>query len=81
MKTIEDLAWDKAVKRMQGDSVYALGFKEGGNMIADAAIRYILDEIDYIDRHRYNIYADEIINRLRDFVDGEFLHFDEEEQQ
>lgn len=80
MKTIEDWGWREAINKMRGNSVYALGFKDGGNKIAAVAIQYILDEIDYIDRHRNNIYADEIISRLRDFVDGGFLQFDEEEQ-
>lgn len=29
METIEERAWDAAVRRMQGDSYYALGYKEG----------------------------------------------------
>lgn len=29
MKTIEERAWNSAVARMQGDSYYALGYKEG----------------------------------------------------
>ena len=28
-KTIEERAWNAAVKRMQGDSSYAVGYKEG----------------------------------------------------
>lgn len=29
MATIEERSWDAAVRRMQGDSVYALGYKDG----------------------------------------------------
>lgn len=29
METIEERSWDAAVRRMQGDSIYALGYKDG----------------------------------------------------
>lgn len=49
MKTIEERSWDAAVRRMQGDSVYALGYKDG------ATEQKAIDDKEYTEEmHRLN---------------------------
>lgn len=49
MTTIEERSWDAAVRRMQGDSVYALGYKDGATeqrAIDDAELAEVRKQSD-----------------------------------
>lgn len=56
MTTIEERSWDAAVRRMQGDSVYALGYKDG------ATEQRAIDDAELAEvRKQRDAYYDELL--------------------